>query len=55
MTKWEYFIFASDAPVRQDRLNELGQDGWELIFLNNFQSMVAVFKRPIQEKQQLNG
>ena len=47
--KWEYM---SESPVSMDRMNELGAEGWEMIWYNAFfdqrecaMKTIAIFKR----------
>jgi hypothetical protein len=54
-TKWEYGFYETPWALQaQDRINEMGADGWEcyavtqLHCLENF--TVFWFKRPIEEK-----
>jgi hypothetical protein len=43
MQKWEYkFVYL----VREDKANELGRDGWELVAVTPDNE--AIFKRPIK-------
>ncbi len=59
--RWEYFTFKIDEPsisfsevVFNQRLNELGVEGWELVsvlyissaFYSDVRCIVAVLKRP---------
>lgn len=55
MIKWEYFIFASDSQVTKAQLDSFGNQGWELVTINAHGTIFAIFKRPVQENQQLNG
>ncbi|MCL2299975.1 MAG: hypothetical protein FWC27_07500 [Firmicutes bacterium] len=49
MDKWEYrFLFLTPFTSRyklEARLNELGKQGWELVFVNN---PILYFKRKVQ-------
>jgi hypothetical protein len=50
MKKWEYFqILAKDV----NDLNVWGQQGWELIFIND--RSMAFFKREIVNTEKKNG
>lgn len=47
--KWEYM---SESPVSMERMNELGAEGWELVWYNAFfdrkecaMKTIAIFKR----------
>ncbi len=47
MVKWEYKVKEYEIPI--DELNQLGNEGWELVTYNPLHSglvPVAVFKRP---------
>ena len=49
MIRWEYASILSEEPASRDSLNELGEQGWELIsFLQGKDSgsILYVFKRP---------
>ena len=48
MTRWEYASILSEGPATRDTLNELGDQGWELVsFLQGKDSgqILYVFKR----------
>lgn len=42
-TTWEYHLESRHDAIRQDRLAELGAEGWELVAVSEG---YAVFKRP---------
>ena len=49
MSRWEYASILTEGPASRDSLNELGEQGWELIsFLQGRDSgsILYVFKRP---------
>lgn len=50
MQKWEYVIHTFEDTVNVEKLNELGNQGWELVTLQRVDALVAlihfVFKRP---------
>lgn len=47
--KWEYLVTQLNRETfkDEDRLNELGQSGWELVSVDNG---IAYFKRPLRTK-----
>lgn len=60
MTKWEYLVVIigdadlwQTAACTQGNLNDLGQDGWELVIVLGKglgqMERVGYFKRPIEE------
>ncbi|MFN0095020.1 MAG: hypothetical protein ACKVVT_09630 [Dehalococcoidia bacterium] len=49
MTKWEYASILNEGPASKQTLDELGNDGWELISILQGQGtgkLLYVFKRP---------
>ena len=49
MNRWEYASIMSEGPATRDVLNDLGDQGWELIsFLQGKDTgqILYVFKRP---------
>lgn len=46
--KWEYFLllYGGNWEQDQDELDELGQDGWELVSVCDY---VMYLKRPLKE------
>lgn len=55
--KWEYM---SESPVSMDRMNELGAEGWEMIWYNAFfdqrecaMKTIAIFKRVRYEQLEI--
>ena len=63
MTKWEYKVFASDFSGKSmpmdERLNEFGKEGWELVTIDvnrnpklGYQIVRLVLKRPLSEPSQ---
>lgn len=56
--KWEYM---SESPVSMDRMNELGAEGWEMIWYNAFfdqkeyeMKTMAIFKRVRYEQLEIS-
>lgn len=50
--KWEYKVVQArlrDGEVTETVLNELGQQGWELVTVNSMPAAdsILVFKRPV--------
>lgn len=59
--KWEYTheTIVTKARGREDRidearLNELGEDGWEMVVVNDG-GTEAIFKRPKEEAKETDG
>lgn len=49
MRKWEYRNMLRRRPITDGGwLNELGNDGWELVAIDD---TVYIFKRPVIERQ----
>ncbi len=51
MQQWEYASLMSEGPASKDTLNELGDQGWELVSLiqgRDTGNILYVFKRPKQ-------
>lgn len=49
MTQWEYASLRNDGPASREALNELGNDGWELVSVlqgKDTGQFLYVFKRP---------
>jgi len=49
MTQWEYASLRNDGPASRETLNELGDDGWELVSVlqgKDTGQFLYVFKRP---------
>lgn len=50
MTRWEYRTVHGNPTLSDDRLNEIGRDGWELVSVagrGEFKGLVYVFKRQV--------
>lgn len=47
--KWEYKTLDLGLYGYEDKLNNLGTEGWELVSVDNY---VAYFKRPIRTKSE---
>ena len=48
---WEYTSMLIDAPASKDMLNAMGDDGWELVTVQQGRQthqLLYVFKRPKQ-------
>ena len=51
--KWEYkAIIPENDFVPESLMNELGQEGWELVYVDNG---IAYFKRPIVDHAKLSS
>lgn len=51
MQLWEYASLMSEGPATKDTLNQLGDEGWELVSLiqgRDTGQLLYVFKRPKQ-------
>lgn len=49
MIRWEYASILNDGPASRDTLNELGEQGWELVSFvqgRDTGQILYVFKRP---------
>lgn len=54
--KWEYKVVRRIGQISERDINNLGQDGWELVtisFYNNGSICNMIFKRPIIERSGL--
>jgi len=50
--KFEYKVIYNYDSTFEELLNEMGEDGWELIIFNTIQNSIigaAIFKREIQK------
>lgn len=48
MQRWEYYVELLD--IVSSKLNELGANRWELIYIREGEKIWAYFKRPKEEE-----
>lgn len=49
-TQWEYMIYRSNWYPQEDKLNELGAQGWQLVAFDPMNEFItAYFKREINK------
>ena len=59
MTQWEYRTLSAVASKIESRLNELGQQGWEVcgisVSVPMFENWCAALKRPVEPHDPADG